>query len=834
MADVTLTQKPVVPIDPTTQFTATKVVNNERIVVQIDADDLRGLDGVSAIASITDVTPAPIPALGQAVQYGVDGSAGLVVGQVVAIGAAASLTVLGMPTPTSIVLENVDATPGAVATGAKIVPSGRPGINGANSTVPGPAGANAFTTVTTAFTIPALNATGAVVLGSTAFLSVGNTVAVGGYYLKITAIANATQLTLRNERTGQSGTIAGGTKVAIAGEPGPAGAGGASSVPVGSIYYQWATSTAASDPTDGFIKANNASVDLATTIYISETDIETSNRAALLSQITAGGILRIQKVADGAYVDFTVATNTDDGAWRSIAVAFSAGSNTPTLSLLANDPVVLAWLPAVSAPESGGATGIQYTYINTAGTPGTGQIRSANISFVGASTVSISATDAQVSARSTADVLARLKTGTIIEIAASQTNKIRGAITTDYAPGTNSFNWADQIVSGVIANNATVFLNIISDAPSVSSGGGIQGGTISATAGSTTATINEATPPSGASWPVYTYQWFMANSTGFDSSSPNLVAGATANTLTLSGLSTGTQYFIRRLIRSAANEYAATPEISFTTTGANPSVIALINALTAQGYTPTAGEQTAINNFFAAIGANNAAGTATLQSAFARFRGFLGNAFNPCKLDWIDPANTAKHLTLSAGTINYTAAGIVAAAANSGLREDYQIPASLLNDFGFGLYFSAAPVANVRYMGSFSLGTNASNQIQTGNASFFVDTITGNAGTAMSVNAGTYSKGFHAMARISSTSAYLDLGGAVTSFTNSSLSDAAFYDTTASQMTIGAVRRSDGAHLGASGTSIGCSFILNKGVPQADMASIRAAIAALMTALGRD
>ena len=126
MADTKLPLKPLVPIDATTQFTATAEINGKRSVVQIAADDLRGLDGVSAIATITNPTPDPIPAVGQNVTYAVTAS-GLETNQIVSVGGVGTLKVLGTPTALSIVLQNVDATPGPVVTGAKIAPSGSKG-----------------------------------------------------------------------------------------------------------------------------------------------------------------------------------------------------------------------------------------------------------------------------------------------------------------------------------------------------------------------------------------------------------------------------------------------------------------------------------------------------------------------------------------------------------------------------------------------------------------------------------------------------------------------------------------------------------------------------------
>jgi hypothetical protein len=351
MADVNVTLKPVVAIDATTQFPATKMVNGVRTVVQIAQSDLKGLDGKSSIAVIGGTPPA-IPSVGVQVQYTVDSSAGFIVDQIVSVGSAATLKVVSIPATTSIVLENADAPVGPVAVGTKILPSGKRGLAGANgldSTVPGPAGANAFTTVITGFTIPAYNAQVTVTVGSTTFMAVDQSLQISGKFFRVfTAPTNATTVVLTNSVLGQSGIIAQFAKIAVAGEAGPAG---------------------------------------------------------------------------------------------------SPGS---------------------------GVSGLQYTNLNTAGTPLAGQIRSADINYVGASPVSISATDAQATPQSTADVLARLKVGAIIEIAASNANKVRGTISANYSSGTNSFNWDSQIVSGSIANNTTVYLSIISDPVSAGGGGQVQ------------------------------------------------------------------------------------------------------------------------------------------------------------------------------------------------------------------------------------------------------------------------------------------------------------------------------------------------------------------------
>lgn len=224
MANERLDQKPTITtLDATTLVAVTTEISGVRRVRQAPTALFKGLDGKSAIAIITDTTPAAIPAIGQDVQYTVDSSSGLAVDQIVAVGAASTLKVVSTPTPASIILRNVDAPLGSVATGTKIVPSAKNGAPGANSTVPGPPGANAFTTVTNQFSIPAFNTDVTVVVGASAFLSIGMFVQVGGYFFRVAAIASSTQITLTNSLDGQSGNIAANTKIVAAGEPGTNG-----------------------------------------------------------------------------------------------------------------------------------------------------------------------------------------------------------------------------------------------------------------------------------------------------------------------------------------------------------------------------------------------------------------------------------------------------------------------------------------------------------------------------------------------------------------------------------------------------------------------------------
>ncbi len=626
---------------------------------------LISVDGKSSIATITNATPPAIPAIGQQVTYTVDSSAGFVLDQLVAIGAASTLKVVGTPTATSILLENIDATPGAVAVGAKISPTGS-------------RGANAFTTVTTQFTIPAFNAQVAATVGSTAFMSVDMALQISGKFFRVASITNATTVSLVNSVAGQTGTIAATSRVVVAGATGSSSgtglqfsylntagtpatgqirtaslttagaitisstdAQGVSTTDIlnrlkvgaiieiakdinnrvrGSITADYASGTnsfslgtivsygtiASGDtlslnilsgpasssggtppgiafnfsttvvtvPNAGFLlKSSLASTGV---INISIFDTTFFNSSDILNRLKVGAIIEIAKdstnrirasvtvdyasnaftigtpivygtIATGSVVYLsilsdaaapatppgvsfsystiagtpafgqlravdltaigaqTITISTTDSASKNVtdfvnrlkigaiieigkdsnnrsraivtsdynSTTFSVNINISAaygVTILNGNIVYLSILSDAPPSSSGGSsTGLQYTHINTAGTPTAGQIRSADIALVGASTVSISATDAQ--SKSAADVLARLKVGAIIEIAKDAANRVRGTISGDYAAGTNSFNWSGQFVYGAIANNNTVYLSIVSDAPSTGSGG---------------------------------------------------------------------------------------------------------------------------------------------------------------------------------------------------------------------------------------------------------------------------------------------------------------------------------------------------------------------------
>lgn len=178
---------------------------------------------------------------------------------------------------------------------------GDPGTNGN----PGAAGAGAFTTVTTAFTVPAINSSVAVVVGSTAWMAVGQIIFIqsAGSY-RVASITDLTDASLTN--LGYTGNATAGTVIASAnritagGLQGPAGAIGsgvtsvALSVPSGftvsgSPITSAGTIALISDPatTQGKVYASPASATGAATFRaLVATDIP----ALPASKVTSGQI----------------------------------------------------------------------------------------------------------------------------------------------------------------------------------------------------------------------------------------------------------------------------------------------------------------------------------------------------------------------------------------------------------------------------------------------------------------------------------------------------------------------------------------------------------------
>jgi hypothetical protein len=142
---------------------------------------------------------------------------------------------------------------------------------------------------------------------------------------------SGTSLTVNVTATAGAGTFADWT-IRVAGATGPTGATGATGRNAG-FRYTWSTNTAASDPTSGKIKVNNAAPGSATALYISETDADGNALAteiATWDDSTDPNVkaeIRISKTsAPGTnFLLLNVtATLTDNGTWDTFTVSGGA------------------------------------------------------------------------------------------------------------------------------------------------------------------------------------------------------------------------------------------------------------------------------------------------------------------------------------------------------------------------------------------------------------------------------------------------------------------------------------------------------------------------------
>jgi hypothetical protein len=313
------------------------------------------------------------------------------------------------------------------------------------------------------------------------------------------------------------------------------------------IAYQYATGGGWTAKLDFVTSAEMASA-IAGLLTQAAADARYVQSSAIAGFIT-------QTTADGRYLQLSNTSETIDDR---VAALLVAGSN---ISLTYNDLAnTLTIASTASSGGGGGNTGLQYTYSTTAGT---GVISASSLST--ATTLTLGTPDAQ--SGTVSDVLARLKFGAIIEVAKDSSNRVRYAVTSNYASG--SVGVAVAAVYGAISTEATVYLRIESDAPATATGTGFSAGTITGVGGNTTATISQATAPSGSTRPGnYTYAWYRSTTANFLVGSGTLVSGATSSTLADTGLTNGTTYYYTRVVTDVLGNKAATPEISVATDAA--------------------------------------------------------------------------------------------------------------------------------------------------------------------------------------------------------------------------------------------------------------------------
>lgn len=248
---------------------------------------------------------------------------------------------------------------------------------------------------------------------------------------------------------------------------GAVGPSGAAGEPAG-VEYKWNTNTAATDPTSGHLKVNNATLASATLLHISETDNDSRALAAMIATWDDGtstikGRLLIQDpatIANFLILDIS-GTITDNGTWDTFSVAYVSTGGTLTNNL----PVRLFFYPKGDKGDTGATGGLKYLFNSaTSLDPTAGKFLFDHATFLSATHMLISETDGNANA--VAAFLAAQDDGTsslkCLVVAQNQTGTalfsfwINGVLTDNGAYDTFPITPITKV--GSISNGDTMFL----------------------------------------------------------------------------------------------------------------------------------------------------------------------------------------------------------------------------------------------------------------------------------------------------------------------------------------------------------------------------------------
>jgi hypothetical protein len=162
------------------------------------------------------------PAVNSTVSINVGSTAWMAVGQVIFVQGGGYYSVASITDLTDAVVTNLgyvgNATPGSTVSAGSTIAVTPGGVAGA-------AGANAFTTTTASFTMPAAASPVTVTVGSTAWIGQGQNLYVAGSgYFSVSVVTDATHVVLIN--SGAPGNIGSGTVIASGAQVSAAGATG--------------------------------------------------------------------------------------------------------------------------------------------------------------------------------------------------------------------------------------------------------------------------------------------------------------------------------------------------------------------------------------------------------------------------------------------------------------------------------------------------------------------------------------------------------------------------------------------------------------------------------
>lgn len=192
---------------------------------------------------------------------------------------------------------------------------------------------------------------------------------------------------------------------------GATGSTGAAGRDAGFGRWTFSTTTTASDPGSGVVRANNATAASITALYISETDADSAAMAAFLATIAENGLIQFRKAGSpGVFLTLEVSgAPTDNGSWHTIPVTYVNGatpSNLDSLLLVYALPGPAGVDGAAGASGATGAagatgatgatgpnTGLDYAWSTaTSGDPGSGKILANNATLASATAIHISYT----------------------------------------------------------------------------------------------------------------------------------------------------------------------------------------------------------------------------------------------------------------------------------------------------------------------------------------------------------------------------------------------------------------------------------------------------------
>lgn len=642
-------------------------------------------------------------------------------------------------------------------------------------------------------------------------------------------------------------------------------------------------------PGNGEIQFNNATLTGVTQLLISEVDRDGSTIPTLLDMLqqTTRIIIQVEQ-AEGLYVWFSITgAIVDNGAYRTVPVAFvTAPTGVTTVAGLGATAAELTLDFYGVGGSSSVVSGIKFNYnLATVVPAGYQQFRANSTDLAQATVLSFAATENHTNNPSVANILQRLKQNAIIEIRQSSTAFARYTVASDaVVDNTGSVTAYNVNVSGyqggssTVVSDSPVYLTIISDSPSVSSGGGssiivqdegsllgtattinFAGAGVNSTFSGGIATVTIPGGGSGGGGGI-TYNETSVGAvsasmdTGYISntptnrqsfSTPSLVSGDLGKAIAIQGkgaagfqLSGATFLFpdntsnngvrnvttsgrnahlTARCIDVAANTFVVYPTIGlelFTPSGGNAEATAVINALVGAGYTVPAAYQTGINDFYTA--------TAALRSAVAREYGFLGGTAATHLINWQQPGTNNP---TAVEPLSHTAAGVVS--GNSGaINTGFIIPVANANNFAIAMYLTAAPGANTFLAGATRIGQGIA--IRTNNSSGSVLPL---ASAAESFTGGI-TKGFIATSRLSSNSTVRRYVTQSSTGTTASSDPGSYFGDASSTIHFGTELNNGG--LFGDGCSIGHAVIFNRGLTAAELQVYGDAVTALQTVFGRN